>query len=97
MAGGRPAPEGRVLRLRPSRPPGYGSAVLQPAASRWEPNLGEYVLDWDDVEVSDDPHGTALAFVRSAVRHSCAACDWDPALAASVDGSPPPVTGGIDR
>lgn len=75
-------------------PPGYGSAVLQPVASRWEPTLGEYVLDWVDVVASDDPRGAALAFARSAVRHSCAACDWDPALAASVDGVPPPIRGG---
>ena len=34
---------------------------------------------------------TALAFARSAVTHSCAACGWDPVLAASVHGTPPPV------
>ncbi|MEA2340686.1 MAG: hypothetical protein QOG11_763 [Solirubrobacteraceae bacterium] len=72
-------------------PDGYELATLSPAAARWEPALGEYVLDWDDVRAATDPHKAALDFGRSAVRHSCAVCAWDPALAASVDGTPPPV------
>jgi hypothetical protein len=72
-------------------PPGFGTAPLAPAAARWEAALGEYVLDWDDVRVSTDPHQTALEFARAAVRHACQVCGWDPALAASVEGTPPPV------
>ena len=33
----------------------------------------------------------ALEFARSAFRHACAVCGWDPALAASAEGTPPPV------
>lgn len=72
-------------------PDGYGDARLTPSAARWEKGLGEYVLDWADVVASPDPHASALAFARSAVRHSCAVCEWDPALPASVEGNPPPV------
>lgn len=72
-------------------PAGYADARLDPPAARWEPELGEFVLDWDDVVRADDPHATALAFVRSLARHSCAVCSWDPALAATVDGIPAPV------
>ncbi|UOY02425.1 DUF5996 family protein [Blastococcus sp. PRF04-17] len=72
-------------------PPGYSDVALEPPAARWEPSLGEFVLDWEDVRRSDDPHQAALAFARSLIRHSCAACDWDPALAATLDGIPPPV------
>jgi hypothetical protein len=72
-------------------PPGFGRAVLSPPAARWDGDLGEYVLDWDDVVASQDPHGTALEFARSAFRHACLVCEWDPALAASADGTPPPV------
>ena len=61
------------------------------AAARWEDALGEYVLDWDDVIASDDPHGLALEFARSAFRHACEICEWDPALAATAEGTPPPV------
>ena len=72
-------------------PEGFERATLSPAAARWEATVGEYVLDWDDVRVSADPHQTALEFARSAVRHACLVCGWDPALAASVEGTPPPL------
>lgn len=72
-------------------PSGYAEARLEPPAARWEPSLGEFLLDWDDVRRAEDPHRAAVTFARSAVRHSCASCDWDPVLAATVDGVPPPV------
>jgi Family of unknown function (DUF5996) len=72
-------------------PEGFSAAALSPAATHWEDALGEYVLDWDDVSASADPHAFALDFARSAFRHACAVCAWDPALPASVDGTPPPV------
>jgi hypothetical protein len=72
-------------------PPGYGTARLDPPSARWEPTLGEFILDWDDVIASDDPHRAALEFARSAVRHSCSACEWDPRLSDSLEGRPPPV------
>ena len=70
-------------------PPGFDRATLR--SGRWDGALGEYVLDWDDVRTADDPYGTALEFARSAFRHACVVCGWDPALAASADGTPPPV------
>ncbi|HWG62731.1 MAG TPA: DUF5996 family protein [Streptosporangiaceae bacterium] len=73
-------------------PPDYGEAPLSPAAARWDAGLGEYVFDWDDVRSSPEPHAAALEFARSAFRTSCTVCQWDPALAASAEGTPPPVT-----
>jgi hypothetical protein len=72
-------------------PESFGSGALSPAAAHWEGGLGEYVLDWDDVRTAADPHAFALEFLRSAFRHACLSCDWDPALAASAEGTPPPV------
>lgn len=72
-------------------PAGYGHGTLEPPAARWEPSLDEYILDWDDVVTAEDPHRTALAFARSAVKHSCTSCEWDPVLSASVEGHPPPI------
>jgi len=72
-------------------PEGFADAVLDPAAARWDGALGGYVLDWDDVRASEDPHAFALEFARSAFQHACAACGWDEALAASAKGAPPPV------
>ncbi len=72
-------------------PDGFASATLSPAAARWDGTLGEFVLDWDDFRGVPNPQEAALDFARSAVRHACAVCDWDPGLAASVEGTPPPV------
>src|SRR5215207_5172218 len=72
-------------------PAGFSDGDLAPAAARWEPELGEFVLDWDDVRASRDPHAAGLEFARSAFRHACVVCDWDPALPASAEGTPPPV------
>ncbi len=73
-------------------PDDFAGASLSPPAARWEEQLGEYVLDHQDLAGSADPRGEALEFARSAFRHACAVCAWDPALAASVDGTPPPVS-----
>jgi len=72
-------------------PEGFAGAELEPAAARWGGELGEYILDWDDVCSSPDPHAAGLEFAHSAFRHACAVCDWDPALSASAEGRPPPV------
>jgi hypothetical protein len=71
---------------------GFGGAALSPAAAHWDPALGEYLLEWDDVRSAAQPRAAALEFARSAFRHACVACAWDPALAVSADGTPPPVT-----
>jgi hypothetical protein len=73
-------------------PSGFAEHELEPAAARWEAELGEYVLDWDDVRAAEDPHAFALQFARSAYRHACSVCDWDSTLAGSGEGVPPPVS-----
>jgi hypothetical protein len=72
-------------------PENFAGADLSPSASRWTGDLGEYVLDWDDVRTSSDPHATAVEFASSAFSHACAVCEWDPALVASAEGTPPPL------
>jgi hypothetical protein len=72
-------------------PEGFAEHPLAPAAGRWDGTLGEFVLDWDDVVASPDPHRTALEFARAVFRHACLVCEWDPALAATAEGTPPPV------
>ncbi len=72
-------------------PSGFAHTTLSPPAAHWDATLGEYVLNWEDVRTADDPRGTALEFARSAFRHACIVCDWDTGLAASAEGTPPPV------
>ena len=72
-------------------PEELATATLSPAAAHWDATLGEFILDWDDIRDDADPHRAALDFARSAVRHACTVCGWDPGLPASADGIPPPV------
>jgi Family of unknown function (DUF5996) len=72
-------------------PETFSEATLSPPAARWEASLGEFVLDWEDVIASPDPHAAGLEFARSAFSYACAVCDWDPTLVATAQGSPPPV------
>jgi hypothetical protein len=72
-------------------PAGIEQGTLAPPAARWEPSLGEFILDWEDVRAGADPRADALAFARSAFRHMCSVCQWDSELAATLDGRPPPL------
>jgi hypothetical protein len=69
----------------------FAEGTLSPPSARWDETLGEYVLDWDDVRAGADPYEAALSFARSAVEHGCRVCDWNPRLAASMEGDPPPI------
>jgi hypothetical protein len=74
-------------------PEGFGKLhTVSPDAARWEADLGLFILDWADVIASDDPHATALTFARSSFVHACSVCGWDPLLASSGTGDPPPVS-----
>ena len=73
-------------------PDGFERGALSPAAAHWDAELGEFILDWDDVRVLDDPRVAALDFGLSAIRHACQVCGWDPGLAGSAVGETPPVT-----
>lgn len=70
-------------------PEGFDGARLPDGG--WDAELGEYVLEWDDLLDRRDPHAVALAFGRAVVAHACEVCGWDPALAGSAQGTPPPV------
>jgi hypothetical protein len=72
-------------------PEAFSAATVSPAAAHWDADLGEFVLDWDEVRAAPDPHEAALQFGRSVVRHGCELCGWDPALAASAQGITPTI------
>jgi hypothetical protein len=69
----------------------FARADLGVPGAHWDTALGEFILDWEDVIATADPHATALAFARAAFRHACSVCGWDRAVAASAHGTPPPV------
>ena len=73
-----PAPTGFAgATLSPTPPVGTGPGRIRPRLGRRLRRAG--------------PARTALEFARSAFGHACMVCDWDPALLASTEGTPPPV------
>jgi hypothetical protein len=72
-------------------PEGFSEAELAPEAAHWDADLGEFVLDWEDIRAAGDPHSLALEFLHSAFGHACRVCAWDPRLAESAKGKPPPI------
>ena len=73
-------------------PAGLAEATLAPAPGRWEPEIGEFLLDWEEARSSPDPHATALDFARAVYRQAYVLCNWDEALAATAEGQPPPMS-----
>ena len=73
-------------------PEGFAEATPSPEAAHWYADMGLFLLNWEDVLASDDPHATGLEFARWSFRHSCLVCGWDPELAATAEGTPPPVS-----
>ncbi|MGI8548505.1 MAG: DUF5996 family protein [Gemmatimonadaceae bacterium] len=45
--------------------PGYKTASVRPDAARFDPDLGEFVLDYDDVRRSAAPEDMILNFLQS--------------------------------
>jgi hypothetical protein len=72
-------------------PEGFKRAPLSPPAARWDEALGEYILDWNDICSSADPHAAVLDFARTAFRRAAEVSQWDEALAASAQGTTPPI------
>jgi len=72
-------------------PPNFSNGDLDPDAAHWDADLGEFILDWEDIRSAEDPHALALEFAHSVYGHACEVCAWDPVLAGSGQGRPPPI------
>lgn len=58
-------------------PPDFANAPLRPPAAKFDPNLQEFVLDYDTVRTSADPDGALLAFFQSTYEAAANAGKWD--------------------
>ena len=72
-------------------PEGFSDGDFSPEAAHWDSDLGEFVLDWEDIRTAENPHALALEFAHSAFDHACTVCEWDPVLAKSAEGVPPAI------
>jgi Family of unknown function (DUF5996) len=65
------SPEGSFYAYAYPEPRGYREHVVEPAATRFDEALGEFVLPYADVRTAADPDGELLRFLRST--HDAAA------------------------
>jgi hypothetical protein len=71
-------------------PDGVADTPVSPG--RWDPDMRLFVYDWEDARAAESPQEAALAFLRSFADGACRLCAWEPALAGSLRGVPPPVS-----
>jgi hypothetical protein len=58
-------------------PKGYGEAAVTPAAARYNRDVGQYRLSYDDVRRAADPRADLLAFCRSTYEPAARLGQWD--------------------
>jgi hypothetical protein len=75
--GGEPMPYPMFYAYAYPTPEGFGDAAVEPASARWVDELGEFVLEYDDVRRSADPAATLMAFLQSTYEAGAAAAGWD--------------------
>ena len=84
-------PEATVLRTMPNVGVEVRKGVICVAGDDPSPAVAAALEYIAHVVAADDPHGLALDFCRSVFAHACMTCGWDADLAASAEGTPPPV------
>jgi len=62
------------------KPEGIPTVAIAPGQARWEPRLGEFILDYDDVRAAGDPAGAILTFAGSAYAAGAELSGWDRGL-----------------
>ncbi|NIJ25239.1 DUF5996 family protein [Sphingomonas japonica] len=62
-------------------PDGFADRSVEPAAARFDRDLGEFVLPYEAVQASADPDGDLMRFLRSTYAAAADLAQWDrPAL-----------------
>ncbi len=65
------------------QPKNIEHATISPACARWEPTMGEFLLDYDDLRQSKDPDGDLLSFFESTYSAGAERAGWDSHLVGS--------------
>jgi Family of unknown function (DUF5996) len=79
-AGSAAYPKPAFYSFTHPQPAGIEDARISPASARWDPAMGEFILDYDDLRQSKDPNGDLLSFFRSGFKAGAECAGWDPNL-----------------
>jgi hypothetical protein len=58
-------------------PEGLADSPLSPAKGKWDKALGEYILKYDDMRLSEKPEKVLLEFVQKAYATAAGCAKWD--------------------
>jgi Family of unknown function (DUF5996) len=68
--------EGSFYAYAYPEPPGFAERAVAPAAARYEPALGEFLLPYREVRRADDPDALLMAFFRSTYEAAADLGGW---------------------
>jgi len=75
--GSGPVQEAAFYAYAAPAPAGLERAAILPAAARYNPELGEFLLPYEDVRAAADPDGVLLEFLRSTYGVAADLAGWD--------------------
>ena len=58
-------------------PPGYREYSIAPAAARFDPTFGEFVLPYEAMRLSPDPDAALLQFLQTTYEAAATCANWD--------------------
>jgi hypothetical protein len=59
------------------RPPAIDHAAIGPPAAKWNPQLSEFILMYEDVRGAEDPEQMLYEFLQSTYDRSASLANWD--------------------
>ena len=79
--GGGPVPEAAFYAYAVPEPIGFKTATVGPPAAFYQPDLGEFILRYEDVRTATSPRDAPMEFLQSTYEAAAMLGGWDrPAL-----------------
>lgn len=76
-AGNDAYPKSAYYSFTYPKPANIENAKIKPAAARWDNNLQEFILDYDDLRQSSNPEADLLAFFETTYQAGAYAAHWE--------------------
>jgi len=86
---GGPGSEGVFYSYAYPEPPGYRDTPVLPSGARWDDNLSEFVLPYEQVRGDADPDALLLEFLQSTYEAAANSAHWDRAALERPGGDRP--------
>jgi hypothetical protein len=75
--GDRRYPRAAFYAYAAPAPTGFAEAAVQPQAACWDAQLGEFILNYEDVRTAKSPESDILAFCQSTYESTAQLGKWD--------------------